>query len=111
MSVSTIVANILKKSFEEKLLKEVIFELFENQNEVMDLGISAISIFEEMAKEIRDKSDVVCNFCQSAEGVAVPKELSSEKKNLMVFDVLLENKTHVNRIMSEEDKVTSIVSI
>ena len=39
-----------------------------------------------MAKEIRDKSDVVCNFYQSAEDVPDP---SSEKTNLMVFDVLL----------------------
>ena len=42
-----------------------------------------------MAKEIRDKSDVVCNFYQSAEDVPDPRELSSEEKNLMVFDDLL----------------------
>ena len=42
-----------------------------------------------MAKEIRDKSDVVCNFYQSAEDVPDPRELSSEKKNLMAFDHLL----------------------
>ena len=42
-----------------------------------------------MAKEIRDKSDVECQFYQSAENVPEPRELSSEKKNLMVFDDLL----------------------
>ena len=42
-----------------------------------------------MAKEIRDKSDVVCNFYQSAEDVPDARELSSEKTNLMVFDDLL----------------------
>ena len=42
-----------------------------------------------MAKEIRDKSDVVCNFYQSAEDVPDNRKLSSEKKNLMVFDDLL----------------------
>ena len=42
-----------------------------------------------MAKEIRDKSDVECNFYQSVEDVPDPRELSSEKKNLMVFDDLL----------------------
>ena len=42
-----------------------------------------------MEKDIRDKSDVVCNFCQSAEDVPAPGELSSEKNNLMVFDDLL----------------------
>ena len=81
--------HILKKAFEEKLPKEVIIRLFENQNEVMDLGISTIPIVEELAKEIRDKSDVEYNFYQSAEDVPDPRELSSEKKNLMVFDDLL----------------------
>ena len=55
----------------------------------MDLGISPILIIEEMAKEIRDKFDVECNCYQSAEDVLDPRELSSEKKNLMVFDDLL----------------------
>ena len=71
------------------LPKEVVIRLFENQNEIIDLGISSnLSIVEEMAKEIRDKSDVVCNFYQSAEDVPDPRELCSEKKNLMVFDDL-----------------------
>ena len=55
----------------------------------MDLGIFPISIVGEMAKESRDKSDVECNFYQSAEDVPDPRDLSSEKKNLMVFDDLL----------------------
>ena len=42
-----------------------------------------------MAKEIWDKSDVVCNFYQSAEDVPDPRELSSDKKNLMLYDDLL----------------------
>ena len=76
------------------------------------MGISPISIFEEMAKEIRDKSDVVCNFYQSAEDVPDLKELCSEKKNLMIFDdLLLEKQTPVNCIMSEEDTATLIASI
>ena len=70
--------HILKKAFEEKLPKEVIIRLFENQNEITDLGISSISIVEEMAKVIRDKSDVECQFYQSAEDVPDPRELSSE---------------------------------
>ena len=81
--------HILKKAFEEKIPKQVIIRLFENQNEITDLGISPISIVEEMAKEIRDKSDVECNFYQLAEDVPDPRELSSEKKNVIVFDVLL----------------------
>ena len=54
--------HILKRAYEEKLPKEVIIRLFENQNEITDSGISPMSIVEEMAKEIRDKSDVECNF-------------------------------------------------
>ena len=38
--------HILKKAFEEKLTKEVVIRLFENQNEKTGLGV------EEMAKEI-----------------------------------------------------------
>ena len=81
--------HILRKAFEDKLPKEVIIRLFEKQNEITDLGISPISVVEEMAKEIRDKSDVECNFYQSAEDVPDLRELSSKKKNLMVFDDLL----------------------
>ena len=81
--------HILKKAIEEKLPKEVIIRLFENQNEITDLGISPISVVEEIAKDIRDKSDVECKFYESAEDVPDPKELSSEKNNLMVFDDLL----------------------
>ena len=42
-----------------------------------------------MAKDIRDKSDIECKLYESAEDVPDPRELSSEKKNLMVFDELL----------------------
>ena len=104
--------RILKKAFEEKLPKEVIIRLFENQNEITDLGISLISVVEEMTKDIRDKSDVECKFYESAADVPDSRELSSQKKNLMVFDdLLLEKQKHVNRIMLEEDIATLIVSI
>ena len=45
-----------------------------------------------MAKDIRKKSNVECKFYESAEDVPDPRELSSEKKNLMVFDDLLHEK-------------------
>ena len=63
--------------------------MFENQNEITDFVISPISVVEEMAKDIRDKSDVECKFYESAENVPDLSELRSEKKNLMVFDDLL----------------------
>ena len=59
------------------------------------MSISLISVGKEMAKEIRDKSDVVCNFYRSAEDVPDSRELSSEKKNLMVFDNLLLEKQNI----------------
>ena len=100
---------ILKKAFEEKLPKEIIIRLFENQNEITYLGISPISIVEEMAKEVRDKSDVEYNFYQSAEDVPDPRELSSDKKNVMEFDDLLLEKQ--NTCESYYVRVTLIVSI
>ena len=87
--------HILKKAFEEKLPKDVIIRLFENQNDITDLGISPISVIEEMAKDIRDKSDVECKFYESAEDVSDHRELSSQKKNLMVFDDLLLEKQNI----------------
>ena len=42
--------HILKKAFEEKISKEVIIRLYENQNEITDLGVSPISFVEEMAQ-------------------------------------------------------------
>ena len=65
-----------------------------------------------MAKHIIGKSDVVYNFYQSAKDVPDPRELSPDKKiewYLMICH--LKNKTHVNRIMLEEDTATLIVSI
>ena len=53
------------------------------------MGVSPISVVEEMAKNIRGKSDVECKFYESADDVLDPRELSSEKKNPMVFDDLL----------------------
>ena len=72
--------HILKKAFEEKLPKEIIIRLFENQNEITDLGVSPITFVEEMAKNIKNKSVLDCNFYQSAEDVPDPRELSAKKK-------------------------------
>ena len=89
-----------------------------NKDEITDFGISPITIVEEMTKEIRDKSDVMCNFYQWAEDVPDPKEPSSEKKNLLVFDDLLLEKQNTVRKQStcqsyylRGDTATLIVSI
>ena len=104
--------HIVKKAFEEKLPKEVIIRLFENQIEITDLSVSPISVVEEMTKNIRGKSDVECKFYESADDVPDSRELSSGKKHLMVFDdLLLEKQTRVSCIMSDEDTATAIVFI
>ena len=54
--------HILKKAFEEKVTQRYNYYLFENQNEITDLGIAPISVVEEMAIDIRDKPDVECKF-------------------------------------------------
>ena len=53
------------------------------------MGVSSISVVEEMTKTIRDKSDVECKFYETAEDFPDSRELSLGKKNLMVFDDLL----------------------
>ena len=64
-----------------------------------------------MAKEIRDKSDVESNFYQSSEDVPHPRELSSEKKNLLVFhDVfyLSQNYSSSHAKQSERTRISYV---
>ena len=42
----------------------------------MKLGISSISVVEEMSKSIADMSDIECKFHESAEDVPDPREFS-----------------------------------
>jgi len=86
--------KILKKAFEVKLLKQAILRIFDSQNEIADLNVSPLSIVEEMAKNAPDKSDIECNFFENACDVSDPRELSPDKKNLMVFDDLLLERQH-----------------
>ena len=81
--------RILKKALEEQLPKEAILRLFDNQCEIMQLNVSPLNVLEEMAKNQTHKSDVECKFFESASDVVDPRELSPDKKNLMVFDDLL----------------------
>lgn len=80
--------RILKKAFEEKLPKEAIIGLFNIQDEIMKLNVSPSSVVEEMAKNLDKKSDMDCKFFETSEDVPDPRELSSKKNNLMIFDDL-----------------------
>ena len=82
--------QILKKALEEQLPKEAFLRFFNNQDEVRQRNdVSPIQLLELIAKTPRDKSDIECKFYESPSDVLDPKELSSDKKNLMVFDDLL----------------------
>lgn len=80
--------RILKKAFEEKLPKEAIIRLFDHQDEIMKLNVSPAIVVEEMAKNLDNKSDIDCKFFETSDDVPDPRDLSSEKKNLMIFDDL-----------------------
>jgi len=80
--------KILKKAFEEKLPKEAIIGLFGCQDEIMRLNLSPTSVVDEMAKDSKNASDMDCKFFETSDDVPDPRDLDSEKKNLMIFDDL-----------------------
>ena len=82
--------KILKKAMEEKLPKEALINLFDNQESIEKINASPLAIIEEMSKNINQKPDIECAFYESAEDVPDPRDLSSENKNLMIFDDLLQ---------------------
>jgi ABC-type dipeptide/oligopeptide/nickel transport system ATPase component len=80
--------EILKKAFDEKLTKEAIIGLFKIRAEVMNRAVPPGCVVEEMSRNLNDESDICCNFYESAEDVPDPRDLSREKKNVMIFDDL-----------------------
>jgi hypothetical protein len=80
--------KILKKAFEEKIPKEAIIRLFDNRDEIMKLNVSPTAVVEEMSKNMEKKSDIDCKFFETSEDVPDPRDLSRDKKNLMIFDDL-----------------------
>ena len=81
--------KILKKATEEKLPKEAIINLFDNQESIEKINASPLAIIEEMPKNNNHKPDIDCAFYTSSEDVPDPGDLSSVNKNLMIFDDLL----------------------
>jgi len=81
--------QILKKAFDEKLSKEATCRLFNCQDYIRKLGLSSNWAIDELAKEFDNKNpDIECEFFESEDDVPDPRELNSEKKNLMIFDDL-----------------------
>ena len=54
--------DILKKAFKEKLPKEVIIRLFENQSEITDLGISPYQLLKKWRKILETNLMLSVNF-------------------------------------------------
>ena len=80
--------KILKSSFEKKLPKEVILELFSIQSKIEQINASPECIIEEISKKRGDKEGIECQFFETADDVPEPEELDSSKNNLMIFDDL-----------------------
>ena len=76
--------------------------MFDNETEIMNLNISLIKHLEEMAKNQTDRSDIECKFFESASDVLYPRDLSLEKKNLMVFDDLLLQRQNKCEVITRE---------
>ena len=69
--------KILKKAFEEKVPKELIITLFDNQNEIMTLNVSPTLVVEEMAKNLDQKSDIDCKFFETSVEVPDSRDLNT----------------------------------
>ena len=63
------------------------------RDEMQNKQIPPSLVIKEWAKTIKNKSDIKCNFFESASDVPDPRDLSTEDKNLMIFDDLLLEKT------------------
>ena len=81
--------RILKKAFEENLPKEYILRLLTMRDEIQNCQIPPSIVVQEWAKSIKNKSNLKCNFFETASDVPDPRDLKPEDKNLMIFDDLL----------------------
>jgi len=52
--------RIFKKALEEKLPKEAVIRLFDNQKEIQKLNVSPSALIKEMAKNLNKKLDIDC---------------------------------------------------
>ena len=64
--------RILKKAFKENLLKEFILRLFNMREEIQNSQIPLSIVVQEWAKSVKKKSDIECNFFETASDVPDP---------------------------------------
>ena len=64
--------QILKKAFEENLPKEYILRLFNMRDEIRNSQIPPLLVVQERARSIKNKSNVNCNFFETASDMPDP---------------------------------------
>ena len=63
--------------------------MFNLRDEIQNCQVPPLALIQEWAESIKNKSNIKCNFFQSASDVTDPRELNPEDKKLMIFDNLL----------------------
>ena len=58
------------------------------RDDIQNSQIPPLLLLQEWAKSIKNKSNIKCNFFETASDVPDPRDLNSEDKNLMIFDDL-----------------------
>ena len=59
------------------------------REEIQNKQVPPSIVLQELAKSVKKKSDIECNFFETASDVPDPQDLNPEDKNLMIFDDLL----------------------
>ena len=77
--------QILKKAFEEHLPKECILRLFNMRDKIQNSEIPPSVVVQEWARSIKNKSNVKCNFFETASNVPDLHELNSKDIKLDDF--------------------------
>ena len=72
--------KILRTSFEEGLPKEYILRLFNMRDEIQNSLIPPSVVLQEWAKSIKNKSNLKCNFFETAGDVPDPRDLNPKIK-------------------------------
>ena len=85
--------QILKKSMKEKLSKEQLIYIFENQSTIKENDISPLDLIEKLSDySCKEEFDIQSDFYESGEDVPDPKDINPSEKNLMIFDDLMLDK-------------------
>ena len=91
--------RILKKAFEENLPKECILRLFNMRDEIQNSQMPRSVVRQEWARSIKNKSNIKCNFFETASDAPDPRDLNSEDKNLYDFRRFTFRKTKQVRML------------